>query len=107
MTCNSEYFRPDDEDGVTSNYVLNFYGTQPFRVAEEDSSLAQWHQIGQAAMLEMEWFQKDDNNLIHNNYVSEYFERTSYQSCTAVAPLYMTKNGESVVSSLNKKYGQA
>ena len=107
MTCNAEYYRPDDEDGVTSTYVLNFYGTESFRVAEASSNLAQWHQIGQEAMVEMEWFQKDDKNLIHNNYVSEYYERTSYQSCTAVAPLYLTKNGKAVDSSLNKKYGQA
>ena len=56
MTCNAEYYRPDDEDGVTSTYVLNFYGTESFRVAEASSNLAQWHQIGQEAMVEMEWF---------------------------------------------------
>ena len=69
MTCNAEYFRPVEPDSdpdeeeepaeVTKVLVLNYYGSESFKVAkspEEEPEELLWHQLGTLAELEMEWW---------------------------------------------------
>ena len=64
--------------------------------------------MGTVGSVEMEWFQKDEFNIVPDSYKFEYTEDSlSYQHCTAIAPLYSTKNGVAVdedMKNINKKY---
>ena len=101
MTCNAEYMR---DNGIAENVlILNYYGQQSFRVRDNENDKT-WDGLGILAPTEMEWFVKDENNIIPNNYLYEYKDRKSYQSCAAVAPMYSTVNGQPVDDDLNKKY---
>ena len=120
MSCNTEYFRPVEPDSdpdeeeepaeTTKVLVLNYYGEESFKVKKDEDEEPEelfWHQIGSLAEREMEWWRQDEDNIIEGAYTSEFFEREAFQTCTAIAPLYATKNGEPLDDDVNKKYEQA
>ena len=89
--------------------ILNYYGNQSFKVRDNENDKS-WNELGQDKLAEskMQWWVKDEENLVPKNYLWEYDDdEVSYQTCTAVAKLYSTKNGEPEDEdneNLNKKY---
>ena len=106
MTCNAEYTREELGGNSAIVFIGNYYGEQSFKVADNINTNT-WERMGSTADVSMEWFRMDDIGLVEDSYAYEYIERTSYQTCTAIAPMYSTINDRFVDEEnevMNKKY---
>ena len=97
MTCNTEYFRQRDDElqqMAERVLVLNYYGDQSFRISDNENNKS-WDDLGKEKLADtyLQWFDKDEQNLIPDNYLQKFEDGVAYQTCTAIAPMYSTVNG--------------